>query len=71
MKDITEVDVIEFTDAVGKWPAGTRGTVVFDLGWAKAIEISDDQGQMLDLLDVEEDKLKLVIAYRGAGEPAA
>jgi hypothetical protein len=70
MKDITEVDVIEFTEAVGKWPKGTWGAVVSDHGRSKLVEISDDEGQELDLIEVREDQMKLITAHRGRGAAA-
>ncbi len=57
---ISEIDYVELLDAVGRWPAGTRGTVVDERGEWKQIEISDDQGQMLDLISVAEPRLKLI-----------
>jgi hypothetical protein len=62
---IGEIDVIELREAVGRWPAGTSGTVVSDHGDVKLIEISEDRppGQMLDLIYVAEAKLKLVTKY--------
>jgi hypothetical protein len=60
---ITENDVVELTRAIGRWPAGTRGAVVSDHDAWKLIEVSDDQGVMLDLLDVEEGDLRLIAAY--------
>lgn len=60
---ITENDYIELLSQVGRWPAGTRGTAVSDYGDYKLVEISDDRGQMLDLLDIPEDQLKLIQAF--------
>ena len=60
---IGEIDVVEFAQVVGKWPAGTTGTVVIDFGDAKMIEISNDQGETLDLPVVSVDKLKLLVKY--------
>jgi hypothetical protein len=57
---IGEIDYVELLDAVGRWPAGTRGTVVDERGEWKQIEISDDQGQTLDLISVAEPRLKLI-----------
>lgn len=58
-----EHDVVEFLDRVGKWPSGTAGTIVSDHGDSKLIEISDDRGVMLDLIEVAEDRLRLVTKY--------
>ncbi len=60
---IGEHDFIELLDGVGKWAAGTTGTVVSDHGDSKLIEISDDRGVMLDLIEVAEDRLRLIIKY--------
>lgn len=60
---IGEHDFIEFLDAVGKWSPGTTGTVVSDHGDSKLIEISDDRGVMLDLIEVAEDRLRLIAKH--------
>jgi hypothetical protein len=57
---IGEIDVVELLESVGRWPVGTIGTVVHDLGEWKQVEISDDHGVMLDLISVLEPKLRLV-----------
>jgi hypothetical protein len=57
---ITENDYVELSCAHGKWPAGTRGTAVSDHGASKLIEISDERGQMLDLLEVSATDLRLI-----------
>jgi len=72
---IGEIDVVAFTEAIdktnysegaGKWPAGTRGTVVSDYGDHKEVEISDDRGVALDFPVVPVEKLKLVTRIRFA-----
>jgi hypothetical protein len=66
---IGEIDVVVLTEAIdkvdgtGRWPAGTTGTVVSDHGEVKLLEISDEQGQMRDLISVPVEKLKLVTKY--------
>ena len=60
---IGEHDFIKLLDGVGEWPAGTAGTVVSDHGDSKLIEISDDRGVMLDLIEVAEDRLRLIVKY--------
>lgn len=60
---ITENDVVELTRAIGKWTAGTRGAVVADHDVWKLVEVSDDRGQMLDLLEVDNCDLKLISQY--------
>jgi hypothetical protein len=57
---ITEHDVVALRSAVGKWPAGTEGTIVSERGAFKLIEVADDLGQMLDLISVAEPELDLV-----------
>ncbi len=51
---------MELLHASGVWPAGTSGTVVSEHGEHRLVEISDDQGQMLDLVSVPEPRLKLI-----------
>ncbi len=60
---IGEHDVIELLDGIGEWAIGTTGTVVSDHGDSKLIEISDDRGVMLDLIEVAEDRLRLVTKH--------
>ncbi len=63
---IGEVDFVAFVEAinkvegVGRWPAGTTGTVVHDFGDHKMVEISNDRGETLDLPVVAVEKLELV-----------
>lgn len=60
---IGEIDVVELLESVGRWPVGTIGTVVHDLGEWKQVEISDGHGVMLDLISVLEPKLRLVAKH--------
>lgn len=60
---IRENDVVELLQSAGEWPAGTSGTVVDEHGEHKLIEVSDDQGQMLDLVSVPESRLKLISTH--------
>jgi hypothetical protein len=60
---ITENDYVELMLSVGTWPTGTRGTAVSDHGASKLVEISDDNGQMLDLVEVPEAHLKLISSH--------
>ncbi len=57
---VRENDFVEFLHPVGSWSAGTRGTVVEERGEHKLVEISDDQGQMLDLVSVTDAQLRLI-----------
>jgi hypothetical protein len=60
---ITENDYVELLRPNGRWPAGTRGTAVRDHHDWKLVEVSDEQGVMLDLLEVDELDLKLISAH--------
>lgn len=57
---IRENDVVEMLEAVGRWPAGRIGAVVSDYGDVKLIEIADERGEMLDLVQVPEPRLRLI-----------
>lgn len=57
---IAEYDVVRLKRAVGRWRAGTNGAVVSDHGASKLIEISDERGQELDMIEVSEEDLALV-----------
>ncbi|HEX5714065.1 MAG TPA: hypothetical protein VFX85_12185 [Solirubrobacterales bacterium] len=59
-KSINELDVVVLLEPVGRWPKGQEGTVVQEHGSIKLIEISDEQGQMLDLVGASESQLRLV-----------
>ncbi len=59
-QSIGEVDFVSFNEAIGKWPAGTRGTVVIDFGDDKMVEIANERGETLDLPIVHVDKLELI-----------
>ncbi|MDX6635534.1 MAG: hypothetical protein QOF06_1737 [Solirubrobacterales bacterium] len=67
---ITENDYVELLRPVERWPAGTRGTAVSDHGASKLVEVSDDQGVMLDLLEVDEVDLELITAYPSVPPPS-
>jgi len=60
---IAEHDFVEFLDPVGHWMPGTSGTVVSDHGNSKLIEIVGEDGAMLDLVEVAEDRLRLVAKH--------
>lgn len=57
---INENDFIGLREAVGRWPAGTTGTVVSDYGDVKLVEVSNERGEMLDLIQVPEPRLNLL-----------
>ncbi len=55
------LDVVELTAASGRWPRGTRGTVLELFGSEAAlVEISDDRGHTLDELELPVDALRTV-----------
>jgi hypothetical protein len=58
-----EHDVVALKRAIRSWPAGTRGAALIDHGRSKLVEISDNQGQMLDLFEVAEEDLELVVKH--------
>lgn len=60
---ITEHDVVALKRQIGRWPAGTEGTALLDHGASKLVEISDDQGQELDLFEVDEQDLELLAQF--------
>jgi len=62
-QEIKEIDVVSFKEAIEDWPAGTTGTVVADFGNDKMVEISDDDGQELELFGVAEEDLELVQSF--------
>jgi hypothetical protein len=66
---IAENDYVELVRPCGKWPAGTRGTAVSDHGAWKLVEVSDDHGVMLDLLEIEQGDLRLITAYPSVPPP--
>lgn len=57
---IGELDVVSLLRAHGRWPKGCEGTVVDDNGNFKLIEIANDLGQTLDLIEVPVDQLELI-----------
>ncbi len=58
---IKTLDVVELTAASGRWPVGTRGTVLELFGSEAAlVEISDDRGHALEELELPLSALKTV-----------
>ena len=51
------LDVVELVDASGRWRAGTVGTVLEADDKGALVEISDYDGETLDLISVPHDKL--------------
>lgn len=62
------LSVVDLRVEAGRWPAGTRGTVVeaFDAG--ALVEISDDRGHTLDTLPLPYEALTLVVAPSAAAQ---
>jgi hypothetical protein len=54
------IDPVKKTKDPGNWPTGTVGAVVSDYGDVKLIEVANDRGEMLDLIQVRELRLKLI-----------
>ena len=63
---IAEHDFVALREKIGKWPAGTTGTVVSDYGDVKQVEISESEppGAMLDLIQVPEADMRLITKHR-------
>lgn len=49
-----EHEVVELLTDVGRWPAGTVGTVVDASDATALVEISDDRGHGLDFVSVPQ-----------------
>ena len=47
-------ELVELQTDVGRWPAGTVGTVVKVGATTALVEISDDRGHGLDFVDVPQ-----------------
>jgi hypothetical protein len=60
---IAEHDVVSLKRSIGGWPPGTLGTALIDHGRSKLVEISDEHGRELDLLEVAEGDLELIEHY--------
>jgi hypothetical protein len=60
---IKELDVVSFRERIGKWPAGTTGTVVMDFGGNKMVEVSNERGEALDLPVVPASTLGLIASH--------
>jgi len=52
-----EHEVVELLTDVGRWPAGTVGTVVDANDTTALVEVSDDRGHGLDFLSVPQTAL--------------
>lgn len=58
---VKALDVVELTAASGRWPKGTRGTVLELFGSEAAlVEVADDRGHTLEELELPVDVLKTV-----------
>jgi hypothetical protein len=56
---IEEHDVVRFLVPVGRWPAGTEGTVISTHPEAMLVEVSDDRGAALDFVSAPVDLLEV------------
>lgn len=60
-KRVKVLDVVELSAASGRWPRGTRATVLELFGSEAAlVEISDDRGHTLDESELPLDALRVV-----------
>lgn len=60
-ESVKVLDAVELTMASGRWPKGTRGTVLELFGAEAAlIEVADDRGHTLDELELPVDVLRIV-----------
>jgi hypothetical protein len=64
------LDPVEKTQDPGKWAAGTVGAVVSDYGDIKLVEIANDRGETLDLIQVQELRLRLIAKSAHVQSPA-
>lgn len=62
--EMAEHDVVALCEPVAAWPSGTRSTVVSDYGEMKLIEIGDDSGVTLGL--IQAPLAKLDVTWRAA-----
>jgi hypothetical protein len=60
---IKELEVVELAADAGRWPAGTRGTVVETFPSAALIEIADERGHSQDFLTLPYDVLRPLEAH--------
>ena len=69
---IKVLDVVELTAASGRWPMGSRGTVLELFGSEAAfVEIADDRGHTLDELELPVDVLTAVSRHPQQRLPAS
>jgi hypothetical protein len=50
--DLHQLEVVELEAESGRWPIGTRGTIVELADSTVLVEIADDRGHTLDLVEV-------------------
>jgi hypothetical protein len=63
-----ELEVVALKAAVGRWPAGTTGTIVKADADTALVEISDDRGHALDFVSVPH--AALLVASGGISQAA-
>jgi Domain of unknown function (DUF4926) len=56
------LSVVELRVECGRWPAGTRGTVVEVLDHGALVEISDDRGHTLEMLALPFDAVRVAVS---------
>jgi hypothetical protein len=54
------LDLVEFAVDAGRWPAGTRGTVVEIFASSALVEVSDERGHSEDFLTLPHGVLRPV-----------
>ena len=55
MTEYRDLDVVELTRTIDRWPAGTTGTIVDDFPAGVVLELVGPAGETLDMLDVSLD----------------
>jgi hypothetical protein len=65
------LDVVELLVPAGRWPAGVSGTVVEVLDSIVLVEISDEDGRTLDLLEVPQAAVDVVRRSQQAKRPVS
>jgi hypothetical protein len=58
--DLHRLEVVELEAESGRWPVGTRGTIVELADSAALVEIADDRGHTLDLIAIPAHVLRPV-----------
>jgi hypothetical protein len=56
------LSVVDLRVETGRWPAGTRGTIVEAFEGGALVEISDERGHTVDMLPLPYDALRVTAA---------